>query len=165
MLSHLQQKDVCPKVWGGQSSDLLENPLGLLTSRMKCESWVIHRLGRGSRSILKKRGFFSLPLPCCDYVTSREFVEVLSVTLPVSLSFSRDGEHQLQGWGASAADLHVRSRPVKAEGDKAFWPPCSSPGQQLLPLEVGKQRGRVATCSPPPPTGVKSRHLSLYWKR
>lgn len=59
---------------------------------MKCESWVIHRLGRGSRSILKKRGIFSLPPPCCD---SREFMEVLSDNSPRSLSFSRDGEHQL----------------------------------------------------------------------
>lgn len=44
-LPHLQQKVVCPKVSGGQSSDLLENPLGLLTSCMKCESWVIHSEG------------------------------------------------------------------------------------------------------------------------
>lgn len=92
-LPHLQQKVVCPKTRGGQSSDLLENPLGLLASCMKCESWVIHRLG--SRSILKKRGFFSLPPPCCGYVVSKELMEMLSATSPRSQSFSRDGEHQL----------------------------------------------------------------------
>lgn len=113
-----QQKVVCPKVSGEQSSDLLENPLGLLlTSCMKCESWVIHRVGEGS--ILKQTGFFCLTTSCS--VTSRELMEVLSAAFPCWLCFSRDGGHQMLTFMWEAA-----------EGKKACWPSCSSPGQLLF---------------------------------
>lgn len=64
---------------------------------------------------------------------------MLSATLPHSVL--------LQGLGASAADLHVRSSPVKAEGNKAFLAFLQQPRPAALSLEVSQQWEWVVTGS------------------
>lgn len=90
------QKVVCPKVSRGWNSAFLEN---LLESFWLAGQNVRTKLFTGQEEEVdpswNKKGSFCPTFLCCDYVLSREVMEVLSATSPGWLPISRGGEHQL----------------------------------------------------------------------